>query len=47
MASESSGTGFGTRLFKFYANIINVVVIVIWASEDQTFMSILKMFASI
>jgi hypothetical protein len=44
MASESSGTGFGDRVFKFCANIINVVAILICALEDQTITSILKKF---
>jgi hypothetical protein len=46
MASESSGTDFGTRIFKFCMNIINVVVIFICAFGDQGVKSIFRMFTS-
>jgi hypothetical protein len=45
MTSESSGTDFGTRVYKFFADTIKVVVMVISALEDQRVTSILKMFA--
>lgn len=47
MASESSGTDFGGRVFKFCANVINVVAIPICTLEDQRVTRALKMFTFI
>lgn len=41
MASESSGTDLGTKVFKFCTNIINIIFIC--AKEDQKITIILKM----
>jgi hypothetical protein len=47
MASEFSGMDFGARAFKFYADIINTVIIFICVLEDRRVVSILKMFTYI
>jgi hypothetical protein len=46
MASESSDTDFGAKVFKFWAKIINVVVTLIYILEDRSVKSILKLFTS-
>jgi hypothetical protein len=43
MASESSGTDFSARVFKFCANITDIVIL-ICVLEDQRVTNILKMF---
>lgn len=45
MASESSGTDFGTRVFNFCTNIINIIFVC--TLEDQTITVILKKFTFI
>jgi hypothetical protein len=44
MANESSSAEFGASVFKFCANIVDIVVIFICALEDQRVTSVLKMF---
>jgi hypothetical protein len=46
MTSESSGTSFSARIFKFFANIINDIIFSC-VSEDQRVTSILKVFTLI
>jgi hypothetical protein len=44
MASESSSKDFDGRVFKFCANVINVVTIRICTLEDQRVVRVSKMF---